>query len=799
MSDGGPASPRLPTKREWTSIGVRGFTGVAGIALVLGAVFLFQTSGGHPWLRAAAGLVLGVALIVVAERWLARKYLVTTNALDAAGIGILYATFYAVYARWVLVPLTVAFIGMLVVTVGAVVLATRRDSIFIAVLGMLGGFVTAFLLSSAGNYPRAVFAYLLALNIGIAWLAARKGWWLLSALSAVLTALYEWGWTLQAMTVGLLRVTAVTFAVFAVVGTVPLWYGRPDDRPAWARWIAAGAAHLPLLFAVYVAAHVNYGPQYNVLFAFLLIVAAGLLVIAWRGGPKWLHAAGGVATLITFAIWLRVSYVHASWPWLLVWLALFVALYLVKVTPFAGLLFAVFIGIALREPGSWVTIVVTMLAMLAIVLVVTRRQVVARRHGGNASAVADAGSVRASIVAALAVGGSCVALMVQQPPLWALIALHALLFAALFAVAWKSGQHMLAVLAVPFYVAMVVTANLGAPWVQSSAWTLLALGAVPYLFFVAYPLALGARARAPLDASIAAALAGVVMFAVAWTARHAVDAHHLWLLGLVPLTESVIMAVLLWRTRGLEPPEPRTTLLISVTLAFFNVALAMLLPDGWLFAFPVLVSKGWLVGLWSIEVAALAGIFTLARHPAVAVWAALLAAVVFLRLAFESDLFVCWAVYVVAGLSMFVAAFLVRRDVPWLQRAFSVAGLFELWFLINIVIANCFHSANGALNFDFATSQPAENEWYTLAWAVIATGLLILGYVIDWPAGRGAALALLVAAVFKAFLFDVPQLHGVYRAASLFGLGASLVVVGITLQKFSPWRTAAVPPAGAPS
>ena len=75
--------------------------------------------------------------------------------------------------------------------------------------------------------------------------------------------------------------------------------------------------------------------------------------------------------------------------------------------------------------------------------------------------------------------------------------------------------------------------------------------------------------------------------------------------------------------------------------------------------------------------------------------------------------------------------------------------------------------------------------------------MLILGFVIGWPAARGAALALLVAAVVKAFLFDLPHLDGVYRAASLFGLGASLVVVGITLQKFRPGRTA-VPSAGAP-
>jgi len=759
------ATHRPPTKSEWTSIGIRFFSWAAGIALVLAAVFLFRSSGGHPWLLDGLGLGTGVALVVVAERWIAAKYRITASALDAAGIGILYVSLYAMHARWALVPLVVAFIGMLLVTAAAVALATRRDSIVVPILGLLGGFVTVFLLSSTENYPLAVFSCLLALNIGIAWLAARKGWWLLIALSAILTALYEWGWALQEINVGLLPLAAGIFAVFAVVGTVPLWYGRPDDCAAWVRWIAAGAAHLPLLFAVYVAAHLNYGPQYNVLFAFLLIVDAGLLAIAWRGGPKWLHAVGGAATLITFIVWLRVSYTHASWPWLLLWVALFIALYLVEVTPFAGLLFGVFIGIAIREPQQWGAIIVAMLVMLAAVLVV------AIRHGRP-------------IVAAIAIALSCVTLMTLHPALWTLIALHALLFAALFAVAWVSERHVLAILAVPFFVAMVITAYSPAQWAQYSVWTLLAIAGVPYLLFVAYPLALGARAKASLDPSIAAGLAGLFMFVIAWMTRADVDAQHRWLIGLVPLGEGVVMAVLLWRALTFEPREPRITLLASLTLAFFNVALPMLLPEGWL------------VVLWAIEVAALVWIFRRYRHRVLLLWATGPAVVVFFRLAFDSDLYVLWTVYVVCGLAMFAAAYLIRLDVPVLQRIFSVAGLFELWFLINIVIANRFHSANGALNFDFATSRPAENVWYTVAWAAVATGLLILGFFIRWPAARGAALALLVAAVLKAFLFDLPHLGGVYLAASLSGLGASLVVVGITLQKFTTSRSPGVPPAG---
>lgn len=63
MSDDG-GTPRAPTTSEWTSIGIRFFSWAAGIALVLAAVFLYRSSGGHPWLRAGLGLGAGVALVV---------------------------------------------------------------------------------------------------------------------------------------------------------------------------------------------------------------------------------------------------------------------------------------------------------------------------------------------------------------------------------------------------------------------------------------------------------------------------------------------------------------------------------------------------------------------------------------------------------------------------------------------------------------------------------------------------------------------------------------------------------------
>jgi hypothetical protein len=767
---GAPVPPRPPTQKEWTSIGIRFFSWTAGIALVLAAVLSFRSQAGNGWPEAAIGLAAGVALLLVSGLVIARRYPVTANAMDAAGIGILYATLYAMHARWHLISQPVAFLGLAAVTAAAVYLSTRRGSIFIALLGLIGGFFTAALLSSGESYPVPVFAYLLLLNIGTAWIALRRRWPWLMGLSVGLTAIFEWAWVLQSLDVRWLPLATALFILFAVVGTSPLWYGLPEERSLAFRRIAAAAALMPLLFAVYVAAHPNYGPQFSLLFGFLLLVDLGLLALVWRGGPGWLYAAGGFATLLTFLVWFRVSYVHASWPWSLVWFALFIALYLVngdarKRAPFAHLLFFVFIGLAIHEPGHGAAILAAMLALLAIVLAVTLRR-------GR------------PIFGAIAIALASVALMMLHLPLWLLLAAHALLFAALFGVAWITGRHVLAVLAIPFYVAMVITAARAPQGAYSPAVTLLVIAAVPYVLFVAYPIVLGARAKASLGPYAAASLASLVLFLNAWGVRGDVDPSYRWAVGLVPLAEALVMFVLLRRVWTLEPRQPRLAIVASTGLALLNAALPMLLPSGWA------------VVLCAFEVVALVWLFTRFAYRGLLVWAAAIAAGVFLWLAFDARLYTHWTVYVLCGVAMFAAAYLVRRDVPVLQRLLSVAGLFEIWFLLNILIANWYHSANGALSFDFAASSPAENVAYTVWWAVIATGLLIIGFVIQWPAARGAALALLLATILKCFLNDVPRLGGIYLVLSLLGLAASLIVVGVALQK---WRAPGTEKIGLPA
>ena len=165
--------------------------GGRGIALVLAAVFFLRYSIDRGWLapavRVAIGIIVAIALLVVCELQRRAQYRVTANALDAAAIAILFATFFAAHALWNLIPATVTFALLALVTVLAVLLSIRHDSIFIAVLGLLGGFATPALLSTGENRPIPLFAYLLLLNVGLAWVAVRKKWPVLTILTLVLT------------------------------------------------------------------------------------------------------------------------------------------------------------------------------------------------------------------------------------------------------------------------------------------------------------------------------------------------------------------------------------------------------------------------------------------------------------------------------------------------------------------------------------------------------------------------------------------------------------------------------------
>ncbi|MGC4064081.1 MAG: DUF2339 domain-containing protein [Polyangiaceae bacterium] len=169
-------------------VGVRLFAWIGGAALFLAAALFLQFSIQHnlvsPPLRVATGLFIGTVAMFGGARLRARTSF-AGNALCGAGVAILYASIYAAHSLYELVDTMPAFVGMAVVTVTAGVFALRSDAYFVALLGLLGGIATPFLLSTGEDRPLPLFFYVTALSVGIVFVSNRQQWPTLSLLGLV--------------------------------------------------------------------------------------------------------------------------------------------------------------------------------------------------------------------------------------------------------------------------------------------------------------------------------------------------------------------------------------------------------------------------------------------------------------------------------------------------------------------------------------------------------------------------------------------------------------------------------------
>ncbi len=334
-----PPDPSPARAFDWEQlVGVRLFSAIAGIALVFAAVFFLRYSIEQGWLqppvRVIIGIIVSIALLVVCDRKAARKYPVTANAMDGAAIAILFATFFAARSQWNLISAGTAFGLLALVTLVAVLLSIRRDSLFIAVLGLLGGFATPILLSSGDNRPIPLFAYLLLLNVGLAWVAYRKGWVILSTLTLVLTTVYQWGWVARYLDAAQVPLAIGIFTIFPLIGYGVLMVAR--SRPSTdanthgdqVEWTMLAASMLPVLFALYLAMQADFREHYVLIFAWLLLIDIGLLAVAIARSTELLHAVGAVGTLLAVTLWLAASYSLGAILPITGFVAAFIILYL---------------------------------------------------------------------------------------------------------------------------------------------------------------------------------------------------------------------------------------------------------------------------------------------------------------------------------------------------------------------------------------------------------------------------------------------------------------------------------------
>lgn len=174
---------------------------VGGIALALAGFYLVKYSIDigllSPSVRLSIGALFGIALLFVGHKIRKREGFANgtriAQALSGAGIADLYICVFTATNIYHLIPTTLGFCGMAVVTATAVILSLRHGAP-IALLGMVGGFLTPALMGSTEPSAPLLFGYLYVVVAGLMTVIRRQGWWTLGLLTVAASFLWVAVW-----------------------------------------------------------------------------------------------------------------------------------------------------------------------------------------------------------------------------------------------------------------------------------------------------------------------------------------------------------------------------------------------------------------------------------------------------------------------------------------------------------------------------------------------------------------------------------------------------------------------------
>jgi uncharacterized membrane protein len=313
-----------------------------------------------------------------------------------------------------------------------------------------------------------------------------------------------------------------------------------------------------------------------------------------------------------------------------------------------------------------------------------------------------------------------------------------------------------------------------------------------YALFTIYPFVFHKRFTGKILPWATAALAGPLQFYLIYQLVR--TAYPSGVPGLVPaafaLPALLGLFVLLKRT-------PLTSQARNAQLALFGGAALFFIT----LIFPIQFDRQWITVGWALEGAALCWLFHRVPHPGLRLAGVGLLIVVFVRLALNpavlsyhpravSPIF-NWYLYTygIGTACLFVAA---RLLAPPRNRVLGhnvrpllyTLGTLLAFFTVNIEIADYFSTPGvAALTFQFSGNF-ARDMSYSIAWALFALLLLIVGIQKRIAATRYAGLALLGITVLKLFFHDLSQLDQLYRIGAFIAVAVIAIVASFLYQRF---------------
>ena len=672
--------------------------------------------------------------------WLARgRYRATAQSLCATGIVILYADLFAAHSFYGLISLTTAFFAMSAVTLFSFFLAVNLEAQVIVILGLLGGFLTPVLLPSGSDNAPALFLYIALLDLGVAAVALRQRWHYLLFLAAIGTALTQLGWAFdyfEASTGGrafwiFLGFDALFLAVFFLRGRA-----RPPGH--WTTAAAALIGFVALGFSFWISAEPPLARHPLFFFSFVFLADAGLLALPVIGRAHRAIAVGAGA--VTFALVAE-------------WIALFGHRGPLD-APLAAIVIFALLHAATTPASAWRPGLLPFTATGMITPFVLLIILIERVELSNPTPI---------FLVAFALSGISLAAAIVRRADW--LAGSALLGAGLLELTWQS-QRFDPAEAIPtlawygfFLILFVAFPFCSARKEKSSAWAISAIAQALqfWLFYSAITAAFPNDRMGLLPAAF-----------------------------ILPATIGVIALLKLYRA------DPAAG---DARLAWQGGALLLFVS----LIFPLQFDREWITLGWAVEGVALLWLFRVLPHRGLRVVAVLLLGAAFVRLALNPAIFDYhkrtgvriwnWYLYAygITSVCLLAGARLFGRPQETIaERAgpplLGSLGVILSFLLLNLEIADYF-SIGPTLTFSF-TGNFARDMTYSIAWALFALGLIVVGMRIRQRAARYAGVALLGVTLLKLFLHDLSDLNELYRIGAFVSVALILIAASFIYQRF---------------
>ena len=750
---------------------------VGGIALALSGLFMVKYSIENqlisPAVRVLLGGLFGIGLLYVAQRIRIKPHFANgvriSQALSGAAIADLYICIFAATNLYDLIPPILGFTGMAATTALAVVLSLRHGAP-IALLGLLGGFLTPALISAQSPSAPLLFIYLYFVLTGLFAVIRKRSWWLLS-IPTVLAALL---WVVYWLDRYYQPADSISLGLFliAISGTIVFYSKKPMEEnrilnisdfniSSLLNYVSMGGAVL-LMSAVAVKS--NFGLLEWGMFG--LLSAGGIALSYFNqklyGFVPWVSLA---ANIVMLSLWhqgdphtwmmilLAFALIYSASGYALMWRA-------AEPFSFAALAAAASVGyylLAYHENAAWLTALVPNLpvwGLLALVLAFAAVYAIKQTlqtfaHHSNKTQTEKILAVFALAATAFVSIGLTIELEREF--------LSVAFAAELLAVCWINSQLAIKALRIIAAILACVFSVLLAPQIllliQLTAYSLTEAqlhlqSAVPIVNWPIFQLGLPA-----------------IMFGLASNLlRRQKDDRLVYVFEIV------------------------TIALIGV-MGYYLTRHAFHIDENVLFVKAGFVERGVITNIIFIYGLAC---FWVGRNYArrfVSLAGLVLSAIALFRIAYF-DLFIynpIWSHQEVGALPILNSLLLVyglpilwlilaNRELPSVGKEkylrYTHPALLLLAFaLITFNVRQFYHGEY----LDGDVTGNAEIYSYSAAWLLMGIALLFYGTLKREKLVRVASLGIMILSVGKVFLYDASELEGLFRVFSFLGLGISLI------------------------